>query len=137
MTHPAQRFVLFATGLVLAAIGLNTALGGMATLGWQFPPEAVGATAAPPDFARHDSNARFFGGVFVALALVMAAAAVALDRLRPVVIALLLAMAAGGVARLLQPGYSALGDMALAPSLLAELVLAPALALWLWRTRGA
>lgn len=132
MTNPVLRLVLLLTGLAMVGIGLNTALGGMATLGWQFPPTAI-AVAEPLDFARHDSNARFFAGVFTGFGLLMLAGAVALQRLRPAIIAFLLALAIGGLFRLLQPGYSPLTDSALLPSLLAELLLAPALALWLWK----
>ena len=126
------RVILCLTGLALALIGLNTALGGMATLGWQFP-----AAAVPPgegDWLRHDSNARFFGGVFTGLGLVIAAGGLQMRAMAPAVTGALLAIALGGLFRLAQPGYSPLSDMALLPSLIAEVILAPILALWVRQT---
>ena len=103
----ALRIVVGVTGCAFAVIGLNTALGGMATLGWQFPPEAVPAGTA---------------------------GAVRPRDLAPAIAAFLAAIALGGLARLLQPGYSPLTDMALLPSWLAEVVGAPLLALWTLRS---
>jgi len=129
----ALRIVVGVTGCAFAVIGLNTALGGMATLGWQFPPEAVPAGTGT-DYARHDSNARFFAAIFTGMGLVTAAGAVRPRDLAPAIAAFLAAIALGGLARLLQPGYSPLTDMALLPSWLAEVVGAPLLALWTLRS---
>lgn len=128
------RIVLLLTGLGLCVIGLNTALGGMRTLGMQFSPDFLTVTD-PLTFARHDSNARFFGGVFAALGAVMAVGAIYLNLLRTSICVILFALFAGGIARLLQSDYSPLTDTAFTGSLIAELVGAPLLALWLLRTR--
>ena len=133
LSAKALRLLLGLTGLAMVAIGLNTALGGMATLGWQFPSDFAEITDAQT-FARHDSNARFFAGAYVAFGAIMAASVLWLPRLRPIVIAFLLAIAAGGFFRLLQPGYSPLTDGSLLPSVLAELIYGPALALWTARS---
>ena len=126
------KAVLVATGAALILISLNTALGGMMTLGWQFPGDAA-SVANDQNFARHDSNARFFAGVFCGLSLTTIAAAFWPGRLRMVVAVFMLSITLGGVFRLLQGGYSPIWDMALLPSLVAELVLAPLLALWVLR----
>lgn len=128
------RFVLALTGFAMVMIGLNTALGGMATLGWQFPPDFQTVTDAQT-FARHDSNARFFAGAYTLFGAIMVAGAVRLHPLKHVIIAYLLAIAAGGLFRLLQPDYSPLSDSTLLPSLLAELIFGPILALWVYRSR--
>ena len=132
----ALRFVLGLLGLVLALIGLNTVLGGMMTLGWQFPPEAVQITDAET-FARHDSNARYFAGVFTGAALILAASAVWFAPLRVYACAFLGVIALGGLARLTQSGYSPLRDSALLGSTLFEILAAPLLALWVWRSTRA
>lgn len=135
MTQKLLPFILCLTGLALVIVGLNTALGGMTTLGWQFPPDMMTVTN-PENFARHDSNARFFAGVFTGLGLTMAASA-AIPTLRRVTAIFLIGIALGGLLRLLQPGYSPLTDMQLLPSIFAELVLAPALAFWIIRSGNA
>ena len=136
MTRDARirRSILALIGLAFTAIGLNTALGGMFTLGWQFSTEAANITDLEI-FARHDSNARFFAGVFVAFGLVTAAGAIWFDQLRPVIIAFLLAIAVGGLFRLLQSGYSPVTDQELLPSLIAELILGPLFALWIVKSQ--
>jgi len=125
------RIVLCLTGAAIAVIGLNTALGGMATLGWQFPP--FGLPDSSIDVARHDSNARFFAATFTGMGIAMALAGWRLKTFAPVAIAFLLAIALGGLSRIVQPGYSPLTDMALLPSLLAEIIAAPLLAFWTYR----
>ena len=131
MTHHLLTITLALTGLALTAIGLNTALGGMYTLGWQFPPEVASITD-PENHARHDSNARFLAGVFTGMGLFMALSAF-VPKLRIVTCAFLIAVALGAIMRLFQPGYSPLADMALLPSLIAELIGAPLLAFWIKR----
>lgn len=132
MAENLLRAILGITGLVLALLALNTAIGGAGTLGWQFP--AVGFEAGEAlNAARHDSNARFFAGVFCALSLIVAAGCFWLHALKPTIVAFLLAIAAGGLFRLAQAGYSPLTDTALLPSLLAEVIGAPLLAFWVVR----
>ncbi|EAQ04399.1 hypothetical protein OB2597_09654 [Pseudooceanicola batsensis HTCC2597] len=131
------RVILGLTGLAMVVIGLNTGLGGMPTLGWQFPSDAV-PTSASIDFARHDNNVRFFAATFAGMGLCMAAAALRFRIFAPIAAAFLLAIALGGVARLIQPGYAPLTDPALLPSVIAEIVAGPLLALWtvvVWRRR--
>ena len=108
------RALLGLTGLILALIGLNTAFGGMATLGWQFPRFDLPDTSV--EIARHDSNARFFAATFSGMAIAMALAAWRLKPFASVAIAFLLAIALGGLSRLLHPGYSPISDLALLPS---------------------
>ena len=133
MATPLLRVVLGLTGLALAVIALNTALGGAGTLGWQFPSGTLTA-ADPLDAARHDNNARFFAGVFVALGLVIASGALRFSQMRSAIVVSLLATAIGGAFRLLQSGYSPVTDTQLLPSLIAELVAAPLLAYWVARS---
>ncbi len=133
MAEKLLTAVIFGVGLVLMSIAANTALGGMATLGWQFPSSVMTITDTE-NFARHDSNARFFAGTFIGLGLVISLSAF-LPRFRPVSAILLICMALGGVFRLLQPEYSPLGDAALTPSILFEIVVFPFLALWIMRAR--
>ena len=128
------RIVLALLGLAFVVIGLNTALGGMTTLGWQFPSDVLTVTS-PEDHARHDSNARFFAGIFAAIGLIFVLGARDLQRFGDTLILLLLAIAVGGLFRLFQTGYSPLTDMALLPSLIAELIFGPVLALWIHRSR--
>ena len=131
MTQRLLPIALVLTGLALTAIGLNTALGGVYTLGWQFPAE-VAIITNPENHARHDSNARFLAGVFTGMGLFTALSAIA-PKLRIVTCAFLIAVALGAVMRLFQAGYSPLTDTALLPSFIAELIGAPLFALWIMR----
>lgn len=128
-----QRLILVATGLTFCVIGLNTGLGGMTTLGWQFPTDVLTVTDAVP-FARHDSNARFFGGFFSAGGIVLVLAGLLPALLRVTAIAVLAMVAVAGLFRLFQPDFSVLADLRLMPSLAAEVILGPLLALWLIRS---
>ncbi|MFN4100007.1 MAG: DUF4345 family protein [Pararhodobacter sp.] len=127
-----QTIVLGLYGLVLIALGANVALGGVETLGLQFPPAGLSA-ADPVAFQRHDNNVRFLGGFFAGAGIVIALSAV-MASLRPTAAVLLLMLFLGGLARLLQPGYAVLADPVFYVSLLAELLLAPLFALWLWQS---
>lgn len=126
------RLALILSGLLLVVIGLNLALGGIRSMGWHMPVDFMTVTDDLL-FRRHDNNVRFFGGVFFALSVLVVLAGLWPRRLRWPVVAFLLAIPAGSVFRILAPGFDVFGDDYLAASILAELILCPLLALWLWR----
>ena len=128
------QIVLTLLGLVLCGLALNTALGGMMTLGWQFSPLPLDQSD-PLTAMRHDNNARFFAGAFAGMGLLLAVSAWRLESMRLVAVSILACMTLGGLARLTQGGYSPLTDTALLPSVLFELVGFPLIAFWTWRAK--
>ncbi|MEL6258299.1 MAG: DUF4345 family protein [Pseudomonadota bacterium] len=132
MSRTALRIVLGLAGLLIMVLGLNVGLGGITTLGWQGPTDF--ATIASPDaYAIQDNHVRFLGGVWFALGLAMAAGALVLERLGGVIMMFCAMIFVGGVFRIVGDPGLVFGPE-LAPSLFAELVLFPLLALWIWRT---
>lgn len=128
------RGALLLSGAMLVVIGLNLALGGIHSMGWHIPTDFM--TVTDQDlYLRHDNNVRFFGGVFTGLALMTTAGAIWPRALRPSIIAFLLAIPFGSVFRIIAPDYAIFADPVMRPSVLAELLICPALAFWLWRLR--
>jgi hypothetical protein len=126
------RAVLALSGIAIIFLGLNVGLGGIQTLGWQGNAEFITVTD-PAIFAIRDSHIRFIGGVWLAVGLLMLAGAFALQRLRPVLVALTAMIFAGGITRLLGGDLSLLTSAAIAPSLALELIAFPLLGLWVMR----
>lgn len=133
VSHPRLRIILALTGLAIVWLGANVGLGGMTTLGWQGSADFLRATD-PARFAVQDSHIRFLGGFWFAAGLLVLAGAFALERLRPALVAVVALVFIGGLIRLAQGDPSVLLGPAVAPSLVAELVLFPLLALWIHRT---
>lgn len=126
-----QQVLLVLIGVAISFLGLDFALGGIHTLGWQVPPDYVTATD-PSTFPTQDNHVRFLGGVFVAVGLGYLIGGLLLSTLRQSVITLSLLVACAGLFRL-SAMEGALSAPVL-PSLLLELLVFPALALWLWRS---
>jgi hypothetical protein len=127
------RAVLAIAGAAIVFLGLNVGLGGIQTLGWQGSGDFVTVTD-PALFAIRDNHIRFIGGVWLAVGLLFLAGAVALDRLRTVLVALTAMIFVGGLARLSAADPALLTSAAVAPSLALELVLFPLLGFWVARS---
>jgi hypothetical protein len=125
------RIVLLAVGAVMIALGLNVGLGGIPTLGWQGSTDFVSVTNVGA-FAAQDNHVRFLGGFWLGAGLLTAAGAVFLNQLRPVLTGIAAMVFVGGLARLSVGDLALVTSAAILPSLAAELVLFPMLALWLW-----
>ncbi|MGE0502986.1 MAG: DUF4345 domain-containing protein [Rhizobiaceae bacterium] len=127
------RVVLAFVGLAIIFLGLNVGLGGIQTLGWQGGADFITITDAGA-FSIRDSHIRFIGGVWLGVGLIFLAGAVALERLHATLILLAGAIFIGGLARFSAADPAALFDAALLPSLVAELLLFPLIALWVARS---
>jgi hypothetical protein len=127
------RTVLAIAGAAIVFLGMNVGLGGIQTLGWQGSGDFVTVTD-PALFAVRDNHIRFIGGVWLGVGLLFLAGAVALDRLRTVLVALTAMIFVGGLARLSAADPDLLISAAIAPSLALELVLFPLLGLWVARS---
>jgi hypothetical protein len=124
------RAALAIAGCAIIYLGLDIALGGIRTLGWQGSTDFLTVTDETA-FAVHDSHVRFIGGVWLAVGLLMVAGAFALERLRDVLIALTAMIFVGGLARLAGWDVATLTSGAVAPSLVLELVFFPLLGFWI------
>ena len=124
--------VLGLAGLAIMALGLNVALGGFATLELQGPSDFFAITD-PEIFAVQDNHVRFIAGVWFGVGLMFVAGAFAMQHLRTVLLALIVMIFVGGLARLSAMDFELLTSAAILPSLLAELILFPLLGWWIMR----
>ncbi len=134
MAH-LQRILLGLVGLLIIMTGIDNAFGGIATLGWQLSPGSFAVTRAA-DFAVRDSHVHFIGGVWLGCGMILLAAALSLKVPRATIAAVFGLIVVGGLARFTQGDLPLLLSANILPSLLAELLLFPLLALWVWRTRA-
>jgi hypothetical protein len=132
--HFPLRTLLGLTGLAVIALGINVGFGGMKTLGWQGPTDFLTITN-PTAFLAQDNHVRFLGGVWIGCGLLLCAGTFALERIRSILIAITGMVFVGGLLRLTSIDVILNGQVA--PSLFAELVLFPTLAVWIARTRAA
>lgn len=128
--HLALRAVLALAGAVVLVLGLNVGLGGIRTLGWQGGVAEFITVADPGLFAVRDSHIRFIGGIWLAMGLTLAAGAIWLERLRPVLVAVAALVFVGGLTRL-----SGTLSPDVLPSLALELLGFPLLGWWIARTK--
>ena len=123
------RALLGLIGVVIVLLGVNVGFGGIATLGLQGPTDFISIEDADA-FAVQDNHVRFLGGVWLGAGLLFIASAFYLTRLKGPLLALFAMIFIGGIARLSAADPALLMSANIAPSLLAELVLFPALAFW-------
>lgn len=128
------RALIAALGLVALYSGVDNAFGGIASLGFQSPPNFYAVTDATA-FALRDSNIRFLGGLWLALGALFLAGAIWLQRLRITLSCAFGLLFIGGLARLTASDLTPVLGGPLTASLAAELILMPALALWTLRSR--
>ncbi|GAA6180549.1 hypothetical protein NBRC116594_19870 [Shimia sp. NS0008-38b] len=130
------RLSLAVIGAIIVFLGLDVVLGGMRTMGWMGPTTFIDV-ADPSRFAIQDNHVRFLGGVWTGLGLVFVAASVAFHTLRITLLVLCATVVLGGLSRLTTPEFATLLNMSILPSLIAELVLFPLLALWIFKAGHA
>jgi hypothetical protein len=132
--HLFLRAALAVTGLATIAVGLDNALGGIDTLGWQ-GPTGFAVALDPGAFAVRDSHVRFLGAVWGGAGVVFLAASLWLAPLRQAVAVLAALAALGGLARFSSMGPREMLDAGLGLPLAIELVVFPALAIAALRVR--
>ena len=128
------RLILMLAGAIVIYLGLDLGLGGMRTLGWQGSTDFIAVTDTGR-FAVQDNHARFVGGVWLGVGLVLFFGSFAIARFRTALIAMCLLIFAGGLMRLASGDIDTILGMQVLPSMLAELILFPLLGFWLSRTK--
>lgn len=126
------RIVLGLCSLGIMALGLDVALGGIGTLGWQGPTDFFSVTD-PERFAIQDNHVRFIAGIWFGVGVMFLAGAWALQRMRSILIMLIILIFMGGLARLSAGDMALVTSVDILPSLFAELVLFPLIGFWIYR----
>ncbi len=133
MARLSLRMVLGLIGAVVIWLGLNVSLGGIVTLGWQGPTDFL--TVRNPDaFSVQDNHIRFIAGVWTGVGVFMSVGAIFLEKFKSILLALMVMVFLGGLARLTAGDPALLMSSKIAPSLLMELIVFPLLGLWVYRT---
>ena len=127
------RVVLVLAGAFIVFTGLDVALGGILTLGWQVQSPFLEVTDRTV-FLVQDSHTRFLGGVWTALGVLFIAAARAPSAHKPVLYFAYAAVFLGGLARLSQLQFDTIFGPDIVGSLIAELIGMPLLFLWTRRS---
>ena len=129
----AMRVVLILAGLVIIFTGVNTAFGGMLTLGWQGQTTFFEVTDQH-SYLVQDSHIRFLGGLWMGIGLLFIFAARNVERQQNVLKFALVLIFLGGLARFSQMQLDITFGKEIVGSLVAELVGMPLLYFWLSRT---
>jgi hypothetical protein len=127
------RIVLLLAGGFTVYAGLNKALGGIHTLGWQGESAYLDVTNEHA-FLVQDSHVRFLAGVYTGLGLIFLLAALDPRRFRAALGVSCALIFLGGLFRLSQMRPEITFGPDLLFSMVAELVLMPVL--WLWSSRS-
>lgn len=131
MNRPLQ-IVLFISGIALLVIGGGVGLGGILTLGTQVSPDFLEITK-PEVYHVQDNHIRYLGGFFFMSGVAFVVGAFQLAILRTTLIVLSLMIFGAAIFRFLGGEANVFGADLL-PSLFLEVIYAPLLAFWLWKS---
>jgi hypothetical protein len=132
ISRRSLKVVLALSGVFTIFTGLNRALGGMRTMGWQGATDFL-QVISDHEYLIQDNHTRFLGGVWAGIGLLLLLSPLNLKALRPTLNLVFAIIFLGGLAR-----FTAMRpDIVLGPdivgSLIAELVGMPLLFLWVSR----
>lgn len=134
MSLTAFRAVVALAGAIVVFLGLNVALGGMATAGW-LGERPFFTVTDDGQYRLLDSHIRFFGGYFAAAGVFLLFAASNPLKYAQALYLVFATIFAGGLARFSLPDMEVFMNPDVFWALAAELVLMPLLAFWLSRLR--
>jgi len=132
MARLSLKILLGLIGAVVIWLGLNVSLGGIITLGWQGPTDFL-TVENHTAFSVQDNHTRFIAGVWTGVGLFMIIGAIFLEKFKSILLALMVLVFLGGLARLTAGDPALLMSSKIAPSLLMELIVFPLLGLWIYR----
>jgi len=127
------KVVLILAGSVIIWLGLDIALGGIQTLGWQQSGNFI-EIANAQSYAIQDNHTRFVAGVWTALGIFMILGALNLDSLATTLKVFMAMVFIGGLARIASGDATVILSQNILPSLIAELIAFPLLGLWIHKT---
>jgi hypothetical protein len=126
------RAVLVVGGAFTVFTGLNRALGGMRTLGWQGSTDFL-RVLSEYEYLIQDSHTRFLGGVWAGVGVLLLISPLNLRAFQPVLNAVFAIIFVGGLARFSMMRPDIVFGADIIGSLAAELLLMPLLFVWLSR----
>jgi hypothetical protein len=126
------RVVLILAGLVIIFTGVNTAFGGMLTLGWQGQTTFFEVTDRQ-SYLVQDSHIRFLGGLWTGIGLLFIIASSSVEKYQSALKFAFVLIFLGGLARFSQTQLDITFGKEIVGSLAAELVGMPLLYFWLSR----
>jgi hypothetical protein len=124
------RTLLVVLGALNIFIGLNVALGGISTMGWQGSTSFYEVTNETL-FMIRDSHMRYYGGLYVGTGLFLILAVTNLRKYQTALNLVFALIFIGGLARFTMPRADVLFGKDILVSLVVELVLIPVLYVWL------
>ena len=124
------KIILFLAGLFIIFTGLNVALGGMLTLGWQDSTKFFEVTSMQP-YLVQDSHIRFMGGIWTGIGLLFLVSVSNLQRYQSLLNFSFGLIFLAGLARFSQMNFGILFGPKIVGSLAAELIGMPILYFWL------
>ena len=134
MSLTVFRVAIVLSGALVVLLGLNVALGGMATAGW-LGERPFFTVTDDEQYRLLDSHIRFFGGYFAAAGAFLLFAASNPLKYAQALFLVFATIFAGGLARFSLPDAEVFMNPDVFSALAAELVLMPVLAFWLSRLR--
>jgi hypothetical protein len=126
----ALRAVLAIAGAFTSFTGLNRALGGMQTMGWQGPADFL-QVVVEHEYLIQDNHTRFLGGVWTGVGMLLLVAALDPKRFHPILNFVFAIIFLGGLARFTAMRPEVVFGPDIVGSLAAELVLMPLLFVWM------
>ena len=127
------RVVLILAGIVILFTGVNTAFGGMLTLGWQGQTTFFEVTNQY-SYLVQDSHIRFLGGLWMGIGLLFVVASTNVERYQSALKFAFVLIFLGGLARFSQMQLDITLGKDIVGSLVVELIGMPLLYFWLSRT---
>lgn len=132
LSRNGLRLILIVTGAFIIFLGMNVALGGIPTLGWQGQTRFFEVTNEH-GYLIQDSHVRFLGGMFGALGVFLMLGATNLRQYAAGLQLAFMLVFVGGLARFTMPRPDVFFGADIVGSLAAELILMPLLFVWLRR----
>jgi hypothetical protein len=128
-SRTALSAVLAIAGVFTSFTGLNRALGGMQTMGWQGSTEFL-RVVAEHEFLIQDNHTRFLGGVWTGVGLLLLISAFNPKRFQPSLNFIFAIIFLGGLTRFTAMRPEIVFGPDIVGSLIAELILMPLLFVW-------
>ena len=127
--------VLALAGAFTSFTGLNRALGGMQTMGWQGSTNFL-QVVAEHEFLIQDNHTRFLGGVWTGVGILLLVSAISPKKFQPILNFVFAIIFLGGLARLTAMRPEIVFGPDIHGSLVAELILMPVLFVWVRQAVG-